>query len=129
MASEKEKKNTDQVIEGMELSIDELAAVAGGVTTRDWQSEGCAATVEKGSDCWGTDGGCTVCNISYFGVSESDRCRVRTTGPCVFEQVGYEENPAYMPQDLQDLGYSPRMIPTTYERCRYCGRKNITITF
>ena len=38
MASEKEKKNTDQVIEGMELSIDELAAVAGGVTTRDWQS-------------------------------------------------------------------------------------------
>lgn len=45
------------------LSIDELDAVTGGVTTRNWQSEGCAATVEAGSDCWDTDGGCSACNI------------------------------------------------------------------
>jgi hypothetical protein len=128
MASEKEKKNTDSAIEDKKLSTDELDAVSGGVTTRDWQSEGCAATVEAGSDCWGTDGGCRVCNISYFGVSESDRCRVRTTGPCVFEQVGYEEKPTYVPQDLQDLGYRPRMIPTTYERCKYCGRGRETLS-
>ena len=28
-------------------------------------AEGCAATVEEGSDCWGTDGGCDLCNIEY----------------------------------------------------------------
>ena len=128
MASEKEKKNTDSAIEDKKLSTDELDAVSGGVTTRDWQKEGCAATVEAGSDCWGTDGGCLACNISYSGVSESDRCRVRTTGPCVFEQVGYEEKPAYVPQDLQDLGYRPRMISTTYERCKYCGRGRETLS-
>ncbi len=128
MAPEKEKKHTDPAIEGMELSVDELAAVSGGVTYRDWQKEGCAASVEKGSDCWGTDGGCLLHNISYYGVSESDRCSVRTTGPCVYEEVGYEEKPTYVPQDLQDYGYSPRMISTTYERCKYCGRGRETIT-
>ena len=48
--------------DGMELSLDELEDVAGG---RDWMQEGCAATVEEGSDCWGTDGGCDLCNIEY----------------------------------------------------------------
>ena len=48
--------------DGMELSLDELEDVAGG---RDWMKEGCAATVEPGSDCWGTDGGCALCNIEY----------------------------------------------------------------
>ena len=48
--------------DGMELSLDELEDVAGG---RDWMQEGCAATVEPGSDCWGTDGGCDLCNIEY----------------------------------------------------------------
>ena len=48
--------------DGMELSLDELEDVAGG---RDWMAQGCAATVEPGSDCWGTDGGCDLCNIEY----------------------------------------------------------------
>ena len=48
--------------DGMELSPDELEDVAGG---RDWMAEGCAATVETNSDCWGTDGGCSVSNIEY----------------------------------------------------------------
>ena len=48
-----------------ELSIDELEAVSGGVEQRDYWGQGCAATVEPGSDCWGTDGGCSVHNIEY----------------------------------------------------------------
>ena len=48
-----------------ELSIDELEAVSGGVEQRDYWGQGCAATVESGSDCWGTDGGCSVHNIEY----------------------------------------------------------------
>ena len=48
-----------------ELSLDELQAVAGGVTDRDWDKDGCAATVEDGSSCWFTDGGCVAVNISY----------------------------------------------------------------
>ena len=51
--------------EGKELSLDELDAVAGGVKKRDWLKDGCAATVEYGSDCWRTDGGCTYINIKY----------------------------------------------------------------
>lgn len=34
-----------------ELSSDELEAVSGGVTERDWIKDGCAATVEDGSKC------------------------------------------------------------------------------
>ena len=48
-----------------ELSVDELEAVSGGVEQRDYWGQGCAATVEPGSDCWGTDGGCSVNNIEY----------------------------------------------------------------
>lgn len=48
-----------------ELSLDELQAVAGGVTDRDWDKDGCAATVEDGSSCWFTDGGCVAVNNSY----------------------------------------------------------------
>ncbi len=47
---------------GKILSLDEMEAVSGG---RDWVTEGCAATVEWGSDCWGTDGGCIACNVLY----------------------------------------------------------------
>ena len=44
--------------EGKELSPDELGAVAGGaIRNRDYLKEGCAATVEPHSTCWGTDGG------------------------------------------------------------------------
>ena len=57
-----------------ELSLDELEAVSGGevfsfinfgVTFRDYAEEGCAATVEPGSHCWGTDGGCTAVDRYY----------------------------------------------------------------
>ena len=115
-------------VEGRELSLDELDAVSGGVTNRNWQRDGCAATVEEGSNCWGTDGGCTYVNIHYSGVDEGDRCKVRTTHPCVYEDLGSEDLPTFVPQDLLDRGYTPTMIPTTYKRCIYCGRTRTIYT-
>ena len=57
--------------ESRELSLDELDDVAGGaIHTRSWIDEGCAATVETGSDCWGTDGGCNTVNIEYKNMPE-----------------------------------------------------------
>ena len=54
----------DRELSSKELSPDELAAFSAG-EDRDWLRDGCAATVEGGSDCWGTDGGCLACNIDY----------------------------------------------------------------
>ena len=56
------------------LSLDELDAVTGGeefslvrwgITFRDYSREGCAATVEPDSHCWGTDGGCIAVDRVY----------------------------------------------------------------
>ena len=54
------------------LSLDELEAVSGG---RDWVTEGCAATVEFNSNCWGTDGGCIMIHYTYTRLPTThDRC-------------------------------------------------------
>ena len=61
--------------EGKELSLDELGAVAGGaIRNRDYLKEGCAATVEPHSRCWGTDGGCLAINIDYTNWPCNTRC-------------------------------------------------------
>ena len=56
-----EKVQQRRAQDGVELSLDELEDVAGG---RDWMAQGCAATVETGSDCWGTDS-CALINVVY----------------------------------------------------------------
>ncbi len=56
-----------------ELSDDELNAISGG--NRDYATEGCAATVEPGSECWGTDGGCAFVNITYTHPPTTYCCR------------------------------------------------------
>ena len=53
------KRNAD----GKELSLDELDAITGG---RDWPTQGCAATVEPGSDCYFTDN----CLGAFFVIYE-----------------------------------------------------------
>ena len=83
--------------DGQELSLDELEDVAGG---RDWYEDGCAATVEIGSDCWSTDGGCAMCNISY---SSMPNCKCPKCGAKAF----YHE---------PDSCISP-----FYVACRNCG--------
>ena len=84
--------------DGMELSLDELEDVAGG---RDWMQEGCAATVEPGSDCWGTDGGCAVCNIEYTNLPN---CNCFKCGRYSAIRTAY-------------CSY----LWTTTVQCRYCG--------
>ena len=53
------------------LSLDELEAVSGGA--RDWYIEGCAATVEDGSDCWGTDA-CESFYVTYERFDAAMKC-------------------------------------------------------
>ena len=64
--------------EDKKLDLDELDAVAGGgfifKMVRNYLTEGCAATVEPGSDCWGTDGGCSMCNIRYSPTVLNQKC-------------------------------------------------------
>lgn len=69
---------------GGELSLDELDAVAGGVERRDWLKEGCAATVEPSSNCWGTDGGCCELNINYLFMPSEQKC-LYCDAPYTFE--------------------------------------------
>ena len=57
--------------DGRTLSLDELDAVSGGA--RDWYIEGCAATVEDGSDCWGTDA-CESFYVTYERFDAAMKC-------------------------------------------------------
>ena len=81
--------------DGQELSPDELEDVAGG---RDWMKDGCAATVEENSDCWGTDGGCAISNITYTNLPET-YCRKCNKQSAIW----IYDDEKYM------------------QRCRYCG--------
>ena len=99
--------------DGKELSPDELDAVSGG--GRNWLFDGCAATVEEGSDCWGTDGGCFLHNISYDYFNASLKCP-NYAGPHWDEEVSREVNDEY---GIDKYGI-PK-ITVTY-RCKYCGR-------
>ena len=92
------------------LSLDELDAVTGGeefslvrwgITFRDYSQEGCAATVEPGSDCWGTDGGCDLCNIEYTNLPN---CNCFKCGRYSAIRTAY-------------CSY----LWTTTVQCRYCG--------
>ena len=88
------------------LSPDELEAVSGG---RDWVTEGCAATVEAGSNCWGTDGGCIVVHYTYFREPTTrDRC------PMCGDRVYYEGKYGVSTGFLQ--GYTWKEF-----LCRKCG--------
>lgn len=87
--------------ENKKLSLAELEAVSGGWGSRyqedgkggpwggiiDWSLHGCAATVEEGSDCWGTDGGCTMVNIKYYNIDYSEKCPA-WDGPHRYDVVG-----------------------------------------
>ena len=88
-----------RVPEAQELSLDELDDVAGGVTERNWMASGCASTVEPGSDYWGTDGGCSMCNIKYVNKPECTcpRCN-RFSALFPYNALG-----------------------TWFIKCRYCG--------
>lgn len=75
-----EKKNgteNKEEILAQNVSEAELDSVNGGIfSERDYAKDGCAATVEYGSDCWGTDGGCKVVNIQYDHPPVKQKCDV-----------------------------------------------------
>ena len=85
--------------EDRKLDLDELEAVAGGERgvngaepygpwggMIDWEQYGCAATVEPGSNCWGTDGGCSLVNIEYYNFDYSLKCP-SWNGPHLYDVV------------------------------------------
>ena len=57
---------------GAELSLEELDAVSGGAD-RDFMTDGCAATVEAESDCWGTDM-CCLFPVTYDHEPSEHKC-------------------------------------------------------
>lgn len=77
-ADEMYKKIEEQAPDfSKEVSLDELDAVSGGwFGFRNYKEKGCAATVELGSSCWGTDGDCAFVNVSYTHGPEKrcDKC-------------------------------------------------------
>lgn len=74
--------------DGMGLSLDELDAVAGGGWIRYYHKDGCAATVEFGSDCWGEDGGCSIINNTYMSRPVDVKC---TCGRYMFKDYIHVE--------------------------------------
>lgn len=91
----------------MPLSLDELDAVSGG--KRNWIQDGCAATVEDGSDCWGTDA-CDHVNVCYQNFNAASKCP-NHNGPHSDEVV----------ECVSGSAFGVPVYTTTY-RCKYCGR-------
>ena len=90
----KKTMNEDEVF-GQQINDEELAAFSGGVTERDWLTQGCAKTVEIDSDCMALDGGCSSSNIKYvnapvavcpccnkYGILVDGRKKVDLGNPC-----------------------------------------------
>ena len=89
--------------EGKALSPNELEAVSGGVD-RDWLTDGCAATVEPGSDCWGTDY-CVWLPVTYEHKPVDSICPV--CGTYLY---------------LAEVNYGRTFSGETYRyRCKTCG--------
>ena len=99
-----EKKQAET--ETQEMSLEELDDVAGGTICvggeRDWFTQGCAATVEKGSSCWHTDGGCAISNIDY-----------RNTPNCSCPRCGRDA--------CHVQSGSAVFVSSSIYRCRACG--------
>ena len=70
IAAEKElrKQNSPEVVE---LDLDDMDKAAGG--SRDWATQGCAATVEEGSWCWGNDF-CVLASVTYTHAPAAVKC-------------------------------------------------------
>ena len=90
-----ERIKRDRELSSKELSPDELAAFSAG-EDRDWLRDGCAATVEGGSDCWGTDK-CGLLPVTYKHAPTRHKCSVcggilysnGATGGGFFEELVY----------------------------------------
>ena len=70
IAAEKElrKQNSPEVVE---LDLEDMDKAAGG--SRDWATQGCAATVEAGSTCWSNDY-CILLDVTYSHAPSYNKC-------------------------------------------------------
>ena len=70
IAAEKElrRQNSPEVVE---LELEDMDKAAGG--SRDWATQGCAATVEAGSFCWGNDF-CVLAYVTYDNAPSNNKC-------------------------------------------------------
>ena len=87
-----------------EVEDDELEAVSGG-RSRDFLTEGCAASVEHGSFCLVNDS-CVFVEVRYKHESEA----------CVIGQKGHDWGEYYTKND--GAAYS-----LTFRRCKRCGKE------
>ena len=100
------------------LSLDELEAVSGGIfgedwlTLVDWAKNGCCATVESGSFCWGTDM-CSGVNVYY-----------RNFDPCDADPK-VPHNWAYVTQvdHTIKIPFTNEPLKVKYKECVRCGKK------
>ena len=91
--------------EGLEaVDDDELEAVSGG-RSRDLLTEGCAASVERGSFCLVNDS-CVFVEVRYKHEGEA----------CVIGQIGHDWGEYYTNND--GAAYS-----LTFRRCKRCGKQ------
>ena len=86
--------------DGKELSLDELEAISGGGSDRDWPTDGCAATVEPLSWCDSNDS-CIYWDVRYTHAPYTHTC----------PKCG-----AFMYVDFSYL--------RKYYKCKYCGTED-----
>jgi len=96
-----------------EVSEDEMEAVSGGfynegglASSRDWATEGCAATVEVGSWCWSNDK-CLFVTNSYVNPPAKTRCPACGGQMYTYDKTGVSVQAKY------------------YRRCINCGKEII----
>ena len=105
IAAEKElrKQKSPEVVE---LDLEDMDKAAGG--SRDWATQGCAATVEEGSWCWGNDF-CFLTNVTYIHRPTSIKCS--NCGAAMYH----------------DESYVDHGMPKIRYKCPGCGAEKIEI--
>ena len=105
IAAEKElrRQNSPDVVE---LELEDMDKAAGG--SRDWAAQGCAATVEDGSWCWGTDY-CFLANVTYTHRLTTIKC------PSCGNYMYHDES------------YVDHGMPKIRYKCQNCGAEKIEI--
>jgi hypothetical protein len=89
------------------LSAEELEAISGG-SDRNWVNDGCSATCEMGSDCWGGQDYCSMVNTTYddFGWNKLP-CPKGGTHDFGMQTMG--------------AGHGESEVEAIYGTCRKCG--------
>ena len=105
IAAKKELCRSDSA-EVVELDLADMDNAAGG--SRDWVTQGCAATVEYGSACWSNDN-CLLLDVTYTHAPSYYKCE--NCGNTMF----------------RDKSYVDHGMPKIRYQCPNCGAERIEI--